>query len=468
MVNRQIVIVGGGASGTLVAAQLLRQGRDRPTTVVLVEPSPTVGRGLAYGTTDALHRLNVPAGRLSAFPDDPGHFVRWVQASDPAAGEWSYLPRRTYGRYLQDVLADAVEGAGATRLHLVQGTAELVRPVETRPGLGLLMLTNGRCLPYDRLVLATGHSRPTPLSTDHDAAASGRVIDDPWGQGALAHVARSATARGGPVVLVGTGLTMVDVALSLSRLVPGTPLTAVSRHGLAPQSHPHVRRERRSLPLRFDEPQTARSLLRTVREAVDKSIAEGEDWTSVVDDLRPRTAALWQALDPVERRRFLRHVSRRWEVVRHRMAPEVGDEVARLEISGALALRAGRVRLVRAAAEELEVVVSHAGHDRVLPAVAVVNCTGPCGDVRRARAPFLHRLAAAGLVVPDPLGMGLEVDDRGAVVGPDGTPSAHLFTIGPLRRGHLLESTAIPEIRDQAARLAHVLLADGEGRDAAP
>ena len=199
-------------------------------------------------------------------------------------------------------------------------------------------------------------------------------------------------------MLVGTGLTMVDVALTLTRLAPGTARTARSRHGLAPQPHPHERRPRKVEPLRFDEPVTARSLLRTVREAVEKAMADGDDWTGVVDEVRPVDTGL-------------------------------------------------------------EVVTRHAGEDRVLRAAAVINCTRPCSDVARGGTPFLRHLVETGIATPHPLGLGVDVDDRGALIGVDGRPSPTVHTLGPLRRGHLFESTAMPEIRVQAAALAGELLA---------
>ena len=456
--EQQIVVVGGGASGTLVAAQLVRQGRDRATTVRLIEPAAAIGRGLAYRTRDLVHRLNVPAGRMSALPDDPDHFLRWATTREPTVDAWSYLPRASYGPYLEDLLAEAVAGAGDTQLDVLRGTAARVQVVDDQRGLGLLWLDDGRCVPFDHLVLATGHAGPTPLPARPAASATGGVIDDPWAPGALEEAARRATASGELVVLVGTGLTMVDVALSLSHLAPGTALTALSRHGLVPQPHPRVRRPRQPERLRFPQPLTARALLRVVREAVDKAVAEGEDWTTVVDDLRPLTTPLWQALSTEEQVRFLRHVGRRWEVVRHRMAPDVGDEIARLEITGALALRSARVSGIDADGDTLEVAIRHAGEARVLRAAAVVNCTGPCSDVTRGGSPFLTHLLDEGLAVPPPLGIGLAVDDDGALIDRAGRPSPALTAVGPLRRGHLFESTAIPEIRAQAAALATRLL----------
>ena len=456
--EKQLVVVGGGASGALLVTQLLRQGRDHLATVRLVEPAPAVGVGLAYRTDDLVHRLNVPAGRMSALPDDPEHLVHWAERRDPTVDAWSYLPRAWYRDYLADLLDEAEHDAGATELDVVRGAADRVQVVDPDRGFGLLWLTDGRCVPYDQLVVATGHAGPTPLAASPAATATGAVVDDPWAPGALQAAARRATASGELVVLVGTGLTMVDVALSLSHLAPGTALTALSRHGLVPQPHPRVRVARRPERLRFPTPVTARSLLRIVREAVDKAVSEGEDWTTIVDDLRPLTTPLWQQLSDEERVRFLRHVGRRWEVVRHRMAPDVGDEIARLEITGALALRSARVAGIDADGDTLEVSIRHAGETRVLRAAAVVNCTGPCGDVTRGGSPFLTRLVADGLAVPHPLGMGLAVDDDGALLDPTGRPSPALSAIGPLRRGHLFESTAIPEIRVQAADLARRLL----------
>lgn len=367
-------------------------------------------------------------------------------------------PEGLVGRYLRDLLDEARADAGATQLDVLRGEAARVTTIDHERGLGLLWLADGRCLPFDQLVVATGHAGPTALPASAAAAATGGVIDDPWAPGALEEAARRATASGELVVLVGTGLTMVDVALSLAHLAPGTALTALSRHGLVPQPHPRVRRPRRPERLRFPHPLTARTLLRVVREAVDKAIAEGEDWTTVVDDLRPLTTPLWQQLSTDEQVRFLRHVGRRWEVVRHRMAPDVGDEIARLEVTGALALRSARVSAIDADGDTLEVAIRHAGEARVLRAAAVVNCTGPCSDVTRGGSLFLTHLLDQGLAVPHPLGIGLAVDDDGALLDRAGRPSPALTAVGPLRRGHLFESTAIPEIRVQAAALATRLL----------
>ena len=65
-------------AGSLTAAALLRQS-DSEVTVRLIDAAESTGRGDAFGTVDARHLTNVPVARMSADPDDPDDFLRWLR-----------------------------------------------------------------------------------------------------------------------------------------------------------------------------------------------------------------------------------------------------------------------------------------------------------------------------------------------------------------------------------------------------
>ncbi len=446
-----VVVVGGGASGTLLATQLLRNARG-PLRVALVERSERVGPGLAYSTESASHLLNVPAGRMSAFPEDPEHFLRWMRRSAPETGPGDFVQRRRYGRYLESVLREAREGA-APGIHLETVAGEVVSV--SRSGEGArVTLAGGTALQARTVVLAVGNALPADLPVrDHGLYASPRYVRSPWLAGALRHIQPHHS-----VMLVGSGLTMVDTVLSLAERNHEGRIHAVSRHGLLPHVHrPGVTAGR---AVEVSGPPRVRALLRALRHEV-REAPEGSDWRGVMDALRPRTASLWSELTEPERRRFLRHLRAWWDVHRHRMAPEVNETVVQLQRVGLLRIHAGRVRgFLPTGPEWVEVRVQPRGlgWEGTFRVQHVINCTGPDCSIARGH-PLLRGLLEAGLVQADALGLGLATDASGALLDAHGRASDLLFTLGPLRRGELWESTAVPEIRTQAHALARELVA---------
>ena len=456
-----MAIVGGGASGSLVAAQLLRRHHRGGLRVVLIERRERLGRGVAYSTDNPQHRLNVPAGQMGALPRDPGHFVRWAASKGHALGATDFAPRGVYGEYLSSVLDDAERSA--------QPGVELDRRHDDAVGMRLadgsepprmvIDLASGATVVAHHLVLALGNLPPaTPPGADPELLASPLYERDPWDPGLP-----SRAAGDDKVLLVGTGLTMVDVALALGEGErPGTIL-AVSRNGLLPQKH------RRGLapPNRwFELPPTEVRLAELVNrlEAEIASVEQNEgDWRQVIDALRPYTNRIWRRLSEEDREEFVRHLARRWDVARHRMAPEIARtlEVMRAE---------GRLRLARGSLEsmsprDLDVEVTLAlgeGESTRFRVDRVINCTGPTLDLARAGEPLLERLLADGCVRAGPLGLGLDHDSRGVLLDSSGAPSSLFSTIGPMRKGRLWETTAMPEIRVQAFELADQITAQME------
>lgn len=456
MEPRTVVVIGAGFSGTLAAAHLLRQGIGAPLRVVLVNRSGPIARGVAYGTRSEAHVLNVPAGRMSAFPDDEGSFLRFAQRHDPAITGGSFVPRHLYGQYLEEVLREAAahpapdtrldhEVGEATGLALAGAAAEVAFP-------------GGRTIVADRVILAAGNYAPAdPPVADTRFFASPRYVRDPWLHGALGVVRER-----DPVLLVGTGLTTIDIALELARRGVRATMHAVSRRGLLPQPHRVP-----GAPPTFTHappdiatgPATIRHYLASVRRHVRRLAAQGVDWREVIGSLRPITPALWQRLDTAERARFLRHVRPYWEVARHRAAPEPAAAFARLLASGALAVHAGRITGFALDDDGVTATVQPRGRADALPlrVAWVINCTGPSSDLRALRDPLIDSLLERGLLRPDPLALGLEVSDDLALLDAAGQPSRVLYYVGPLLRARHWEATAVPELRVHAAHVAQVV-----------
>jgi uncharacterized NAD(P)/FAD-binding protein YdhS len=404
-VGRVVAVVGGGCSGVLVTRELLRGGDD---DVVLIEPGEP-GGGVAYGSARPWHLLNSRAGAMSADPDDPNHFVRWAGTTAAA-----FRPRAEYGRYLRSVLEEA-DRAHPGRLRVHRARVAALAPD------GTVALDDGGAVHADHVVLATGGPPAARQQIDHP-----RYVTDPWRPGVL-----DALPTDRPVLLIGTGLTAVDVALTLTADGRRTaPVVAVSRRGLLPLTHTAD-----AIPPAvpsLDDCATLRDVVRAVRAAA----GEAGDWRPVVDGLRPLLDQLWTALTPGEQDAFLRHLARPWECHRHRMAPVVAARVMELRNAGLLEIRAGGV----------------AAWPGLADFAAVVNCAGP-GRLPGAAGPLIGGLLAAGLARVGPHGLGLDIDEAGRLVGADGRAHDRLWVIGPLRRGARWETTAVPEIRAQARRL---------------
>jgi uncharacterized NAD(P)/FAD-binding protein YdhS len=459
-----VAVVGAGASGVLTAAQLLRQaaGGPRPLAVALVGPTPDPGRGAAYGTRHPAHLLNVRVERMSAFPDEPDHLFRWGAAQGLALKPGDFIPRSLYGSYLEEVLHTAAGAASGASLVRLTGA---VTAIEDDPaGRGLILRLNDRAsLRADAAVLAIGNAPPQPLEAlDAAVRAHPAYVADPWS----ADVSEI-LAQGLSVACIGTGLTAVDVALTAADANPATVVHLVSRHGLLPLPHAHVPAPDQALvdamaALGGDGgPLALQEVLRALRA---EARVPGRDWRIVVDACRPHMVRWWRALSAADRQRFLERLARIWDVHRHRMPPEVRSALDGLRAAGRLHVHRATIVGAAPAGRGLDVRLAARGGDGRPPAARhlqvglLFNCTGPSADPARSGDPLVRQLLGSGRARPDALRMGFATDERGALLDAAGAPSRSLFTLGPTRRGELLETTAIPEIRVQASELAGLLL----------
>ena len=440
-----VAVIGAGFSGVLTALRLL-SSPDGPN-VRLIEKGPRFGRGAAYATGSPHHILNVRATNMSAFPEQPSHFRDWLGARGD--GERMFVTRDEYGQYLQSLLREAASGPDARRLVLEHDDASALA---RHDGRWAVTLGIGRILHVDAVVLAIGNLPPPPPDgADPAVLASRRYVADPW-------TWTGAETASGEVLLLGSGLTAVDVALSLTATRPDVRVTALSRHGLAPRAHasalvlaPDADGPRRRDPPPRGSPTT---LLRQFRRRA------GDDWRAAFDDLRPHVQAVWRGWTDAERRQFVRHLKPWWDVHRHRMAPQVAGKIAALQSGGGLQLQAGHLIGLRLHKDGVEATWSPRGSQRreTRRFGLVVNCFGPRADLERSRDPLVEQLFVAGLARADDCRLGLDVDVRSRVLSGSGEPTPTLFAVGPISRGAYFEVSSVPDIRIQAAECADAVV----------
>jgi uncharacterized NAD(P)/FAD-binding protein YdhS len=398
---------------------------------VLIDGSGRMGRGVAYSTTEPAHLLNVRAEGMSAWAGEPDHFVRRFEAE--GGDRRGFAERRLFGRYLGDILDEAVASGKTEVVHRAAVSAK-------RSADGWqIEFDDGSSISADALALGIGNQQPEPLSAF--GSAGDRFIRNPWGEESRAAVADLAET-GGSALLVGTGLTMVDLVLSLDSAGHRGRIVALSRRGLIPRSHADFD----PAPVERDElPQGLRGLFRWLRR---RSAEVG--WRAAVDSLRPYSHLLWQALDGEQQRRFLRHARPWWDVHRHRIAPEVARKVHDMVAEGRLEVVAGRIISARPTELGLEIDFRRrgAGTPTTETFAYAFNCTGPLHSIARTKDPLLRSLLDAGRVRADHLGIGLEVDENARA-------GERLWALGPLTKGRYWEIIAVPDIREQAATVAN-------------
>lgn len=430
--SRRVVIVGGGFSGAMLAARLAERGLPS----ALIDATGRFGLGVAYSTPFDGHLLNVRSARMSAVEGRPDDFVAWLVRHAPEhADPDGFAPRRLYGLYVQDRLA----GVEAAHPGLIERIPARAATLER----GAVVLTDGRRVEGRAVVLATGN--PAPKT----ASGHARILSDPWAEGALEGV--------GPedqLVVIGTGLTMVDMALWLDGRGWRGRMLAVSRRGLAPRAHG----ERPDAPLTPGAELTtgpASSRLRAAREAAGR-----HGWRELMEGLRPVTAELWGRADAATRARWVRHLRPWWDVHRHRIAPRIAAHLDGLTAEGRLTLAAGRIQSIAPEGDRVAVTFRPKGGrvPRTVLADWLIDCSGPGHDP--ARDPLTGPLIADGRARLDPLRLGLDLDAQCRVLSADGTAEPTLFVLGPPARAAFWETVAVPDVRkrieDMAAALAAV------------
>ncbi len=445
-----VAIVGAGFSAIALTINLLDMLPPK-ATIAVIGDDPGFGRGTAYRTEFYLHRLNVPAARMSIFPDQPDDFTDWLASRGKLVSPDTFASRGEYGLYLRDRLAARLRAREhRARLDFVRAKAVSCNGGRNE-GVSFILDTGGN-LRAKTVVLALGvGSAGLPVPPDRiSPAALGRIIDNPWTMGWLSRVGRN-----DEICVLGSGLTMIDQVLSLRARGHRGQIRALSRRGLVPQ--PHL--GRRAEPVPVDLPDGAE--LSQVLNALRRSAADAPDWRPVIDGLRPKTQALWQGLTISQRSRFLRHALAWWNIHRHRIAPDVHRQFQALVADGTVKVEAGFLSGIEEDGNGVRVEYRPRGSQDTTGFAAdlVVNCTG-MEKAGIGHSPLLRTMCDLGMIRMDELGLGIAVDKTSRVLGDTQRPNAALFAVGALTAGQFWEITAVPDIRVQAMRIAQTISAE--------
>ena len=447
-----IAIIGGGGAGTLAAIGVLR-GAPAGLRVAIIEPQLPLGRGVAYATGHPEHLLNVPAGRMSGFPDRPDDFLDYLVESGvfPTLARdllaQAFVPRLHYAGYLRQRLQQAVDASPAQ----LDVRAGRVVAMDKQAGGIVLQLDSGQRVCANAVALCSGNAlRPLP-ARGAGALPAGKCIEA-WDFDAVRGVAANAD-----VVIVGSGLSMADSVASLAATGHRGKVHVLSRHALLPLPHAHgVAADYDPQPLLA---MTLRQRLHVLRRHAADAAARGIPWQSVMERIRPLGQALWQTLSFDDQRRFLRHVVRYWDVHRHRIAAPVHARLVELQQQGRLHLHRGRLETVIAEGGCVQLgVLDRHRQPFQLDAQCIINATGVEMRAQAMRNPLLQHLLGSGIARPGPHGIGIDSSADGSLLDADGVVDARIRVVGSLRIGTLWESLAIPELRAQAAHAAQALL----------
>ncbi|KAE9644889.1 pyridine nucleotide-disulfide oxidoreductase [Pseudomonas sp. PB103] len=456
--NADILIIGGGLSGTMLAVQLLRLPGQR--TIVIVEPRTELGRGEAYSAVELGHTLNGNAARMSVDPDNPDDLTQWLTAHI-AAGGWPesaeqavpiselFPPRGLFGVYVQQRLAEA-QAIGATYGSTVEHVRAEVVDLQADVDAVQLTLSDGQRLRAGFAVIATGMF-PAARTPQTESSGVNAAALDPWDVAAMRQLDPQST-----VLIIGSGLTMVDAVVSLEQAGHRGPIEVFSRHGLLP----HVRRQPPAWVDFLGEDhslRTPRQLLRELRRQCRDAIAQGIDWQAPLDTVRVHIARLWSQATDVQRRQFVRHVRPWWESHHHRSPPLSAELLQRLHSQGRLRIHAASFKgLEPDSNAAVSIRIRRRGEHEtcVVQGAALINSSGIEYDWRRVARSLPQQLLARGLVQPGPLALGVAATVEGAVLDANGVPAERLFAMGPPLRGMWWESTAVTDVALQAKALA--------------
>lgn len=447
---KRIVIVGGGLSGTLLALQL---ACDRNAEIVMLEKDPQMlGRGVAYNADFTHQPLNVPASGMSLYPDTPGHFLDWLRQNAfrynhllPSVAPKTFVPRKIFGDYLVEHLQKAHHAHAESfqiRIDEVMSIRRSGRKLQAE-------LESGIKLDADHVVLALGNFPPGDLFPGNTEVITAQgYFANPWTDRVYSHLSGDED-----VLLVGTGLTAVDVVLGLRvRHFKGT-ISMLSRRGQLPLSH-----DLSQPAIEIDDPGylPPRDTLRWLTNQIRKR--RSTPWTAVMDGIRPHTQTIWKRWSWDERRYFMRRLRQIWEVARHRIPVQSSAVLSEMVSAGQLRIGKARITSARLHADGIEVFwTDDSGvHSGVFQ--KVINCTGPESNYRKLKLPVLVDLVEQGLLVNDPIGLGILCTENGNILDKQHAPVPGLWCMGPMRKAVLWETTAIRELRLQAKELAQLVM----------
>ena len=455
-----IAVIGGGFCGTMIVSNLVSKAHQ-PLNIFLIEKSAKVGKGIAYGTEDPHHLLNVYASKMGALADNPEHFFHWVlenetiwRAASPSfkqlkLTQHAFLPRQVYALYLEFLLKGALKEALSKNINISIYRQEAVN-LENVKNRVRIFFREGEGLIADAAILSIGLP---PSKIIDSSMTSNRYIQTIWNADTQFFTSLPPETK---TVIVGSGLTMVDAIITLLNRGYCGEITAISKHGLLPQAHREIVK---TYPVFLDirhPPRTALQLLQIIRKEIEMANEKGYDWRSIIDSLRPITPAIWEQLPLKEKQKILRFLFTSWNRHRHRIPPECLDKIEQLQAQGKLILTAGKVQNIEQARDQT-LLIKYRVQDTIhtLYADYLINCSGAEMNLKKNDSLLIQNLLKNKFILPDPLNLGIQANQMGEVKG---AANRHLFAVGQILFGERFETIAVPELRMQCSQLAEHLL----------
>ncbi|MBX7205453.1 MAG: FAD/NAD(P)-binding protein [Bacteroidia bacterium] len=441
-----VAIIGAGASGVLTCFHLHRLKPG--TKIYLIESNPVqAGKGLAYSTGDETHLLNVAAGKMSAFPEEPGHFLNWLIQNNYSFTEDSFVPRKLYGNYIKSIL-------DALLPHITLIKQEAVGLAKKGEELEIL-LANGEKVTGKKVLLALGNFPPSSVGgVSNEIKLHPAYHGNPWKETVFKNLTPQEN-----IFIIGSGLTMVDMAMTLSKLNHRGKILSVSTHGFLPQVH------EKTIPYPdfyadLKNCNSVNSLTIKMHRHIARAARNGINWRAVVDAIRPHTQELWLHLSVQQKKEFIDKIRHIWGVARHRIPAESNAILNNLIEKGQMKLKAGRILQITPQQNQLLVEYKLRSNQQPEQFLAdrIINCTGPESDFKKVLSPLVQQLLRNKMIHCDPLQLGINAHADGRVMDEGNVPSENLYTIGPCMKGILWECTAVPEIRHQSLAIAQKLV----------
>ena len=449
---KHIAIIGAGLSGTLLVINLLKNARNESVRIQLIDRNPAENLGPAYSTNED-YLLNVPVELMGAASEDPSQFQQWARDRNATANNGDYLPRRLYRQYIQSMLQETLKKDRNHELfERIQGE---VIDMEADGSCTRILIKENRKIETDIVVLALGNSAPkNPKIKNYAFYNSPLYVRNPWKLDIL-----NTLKSDDSILFIGSGQTMVDLATGLNKKNHRGTMTAISRRGLLPLSQKKVD----AYPGFFEELRGQTRLLsifQIVRKHMREAIETGYDIRSVIDSLRPYTINIWMQLPVDEKRRFLRHAFRYWEIIRSRIPPESMRIIYKMQSSGQFKTVTGRIIDLIQDENTVRMQYRKRGSqiEKTVSGNIVINCMGPNQDYATIDEPLIQNLVRKKIIQPDPAHLGINALPDGTVIQDKGHLSENIFTIGLTLKGIVWEALAAPEIRVQAEKLAHKIL----------
>ncbi len=458
---KRICIIGGGFSGGMTAVQLIRQSSE-PIEIHIVDPSDKPLKGAAYASYSNKHLLNVITSKMSAFQEDPDHFLNWVmqqkayRSKDRQLVAGAFLPRNVYGQYLSDVWKEAMIDCQKNGVNVYWHKGLVTKLERTETGFSVI-LSDGQKIHTASCVIATGNLPPrNPALPKTDPLVKPYYFQNPWKADAVSEVTPAL-----PVLIIGNGLTMVDTVIGLREKGFKGEIYAVSPHGFNILPHRHNGMRYDAIDQELQGYKSLSELVAIVNKHV-KAVREfGISAEPVVDAIRPHFRRLWQQLNGEEKAIFMSRLRHLWGVARHRIPLHIHDKIQQQRLEGKLNVCSGNIKEMKISDKGLVVTYFDKKENlyKTLLVSRAINCTGPETDLSKAQGHFLNLCFEKGMLTQDPLKLGIVADIQSfEVLDAKGRKQPDLFTLGSLLKGELWESTAVNELRQQAAALAKQLL----------